>query len=173
MSLQSSLSISVPFIQARERFSPAAYWDANGYAIGYGNHYYLDGSYVRAGDTISQSDALLLLQATAQGFGQKVLSEITAPLTDNQLAALTSLAYNCGSIPPVLRGMINAGASADKIAQQIQVTCITSEGVVSEDLIDRRALEADLYLDKTNPGRVLAFLLLAGLGFAVYKIATG
>ena len=145
MNLDSALDIATPLIASFEGFSSHAYYDVNGYAIGYGNHYYGDGTSVKQGDTITKADALVLLKSTARDYANQILPSIKVDLTDAQLASLISLSYNCGpgavKNSQVLR-LINAGAPAADIQAQYEKTCITAKGVYNETLAQRRLKEA-------------------------------
>ena len=46
MDANNAAALIAPFTASQETFSASPYWDVNGYAIGYGNHYYADGSAV-------------------------------------------------------------------------------------------------------------------------------
>ena len=62
MNAQNAAAAIASFTAGNESFSANPYYDVNGYAIGYGNHYYSDGSTVESSDNpISQSDAFDLL----------------------------------------------------------------------------------------------------------------
>lgn len=167
-----ALQIATNFIADQEDFEPDAYWDTNGYAIGYGNHYYANGSAVQEGDTISQGDALTLLQFYVQQFyNTQVAPKISASLNDNQVAALISLSYNCGSVPGALASLINSGASEDAINAEWQSVCITAGGIPSNALWNRRGDELGLfdtilYNIQQNPGTSIA-IAVAGLGVIV------
>jgi lysozyme len=142
MSLDRAVNIASDFLAGVEGLSLTAYWDVNGYAIGFGNHYYQDGTAVRSGDRISEAGAYDLLGFYSDQFGRYVLSVITQPLNSNELAALISLAYNCGSLPASLRSVINAGVTPGLVAEAIRAACTGG----NPDTIARRAKEAELYL---------------------------
>lgn len=75
-----------------EGFYPNAYTCCGGkLTIGYGH----TGKAVAKG-TISEREARELLEIELNKTKQVVLSIVEVPLTDNQLAALTSFTYNCG-----------------------------------------------------------------------------
>lgn len=136
-----AINIATDFIASVEGFSPNAYWDVNGYAIGYGNHYYEDGSDVQADDTIDKTRANTLLKKVVQGKEQAIRSYVTAPINENQYAALISLAYNCGEgnvRQSQLLQLINARASVDAIKNQFLQTCVTAKGQYMASLYDRR-----------------------------------
>lgn len=80
----------INLIKQLERFSSTAYWDVDGYSIGYGHHG------ARAGQTISQSEAERLLQADLSTFEQAVRS-VNPRLSQNQFDAAVSLCYNIGT----------------------------------------------------------------------------
>lgn len=163
-----ALQIATNFIADQEDFEPNAYWDTNGYAIGYGNHYYMNGSAVQQGDTISKADALTLLQFYVQQFyNGQVQPKISVSLNDNQVAALISLSYNCGSVPNSLASLINEGAGEDAINAQWQSVCVTAGGLPSNALWNRRGDELGLfdtllYNIEQNPGTTIA-VSVAGL----------
>ena len=58
----------IDLIKQLEGFSPTAYWDVDGYSIGYGHH----GAH--AGQTISQAEAERLLMTDLKSFEQTVRS---------------------------------------------------------------------------------------------------
>lgn len=159
------------FIAARESYSASPYWDVNGYAIGYGNHYYEDGSSVSIDDDpISQARAQQILAFYIGQNSAAIASQLTVPQNSNQLAALTSIRYNCGTITTTLLNLINSGADPGAVADQIQKTCTTSGGIPNSDLVERRILEAELYT--TPPGSGTAVLLIAGLWLGLYALYT-
>jgi GH24 family phage-related lysozyme (muramidase) len=167
-----ALNTATSVIASEEGFDGVAYWDSTGWAIGYGNHYYQDGSPVQEGDTIDQPTAQALLQFYVEQFyNMQVAPKITVPLTDNQVAGLTSLAYNCGSVPNSLANLINSGASADQINQQWTSVCVTTGGIYSNALYNRREAEANLFdtisqAIQNNPGTSVA-VGIAGLGVVI------
>ncbi len=168
-----ALSTATSFIADEESFSANPYWDSNGYAIGYGNHYYEDGSAVSADDDpISEDDAMALLSFYVNQNMQAIIAQVTAPLNENQLAALTSLRYNCGTITNAVLNLINSGATAAAVAAQIQMTCTTSGGVSNADLIVRRQQEAALYTSavggiSTNTAMIVGAVALFVVGWIV------
>lgn len=74
-----------------------AYWDENGYAIGYGNHTYEDGSAVKKYDTITADRAVKMLQSYVN---TQILpyfnTHVTAFLSHNQVDSIISFMYNGG-----------------------------------------------------------------------------
>lgn len=166
MSFDNAISIATDFIAGRESFAPSPYWDVNGYAIGYGNHYYEDGSPVTADDgPIDRARAAELLDFFVRQNANAIMSQVTRALTDNQLAALVSLRYNCGTITTKLLNMINSGADPSTVAQQFQNTCINSSGAFNQGLFKRREMEASLFL---GAGGLLSSGLMIILVVAAY-----
>ena len=87
-----SLDVALPYIAGIEGFRANAYRDAAGvWTIGYGHT-----SGVRPNDTISKERADELLRDETTERMDFVLRAVDVPLTANQLAALTSFAYNVG-----------------------------------------------------------------------------
>jgi GH24 family phage-related lysozyme (muramidase) len=164
MNPSESLAIGIPFTGELERFVPYPYWDVNGYAIGYGNHYYEDGSPVEAEDNpITKAEGDHLLAFTLNQVSSSVQSLLQVDVTDSMLAALTDLAYNWGVgnfQQSKLLGLINQGADQDRIIAQWQATATTSGGVSNSDLIRRRVLEAELAYSSSQ---MAGFPLIVGL----------
>jgi lysozyme len=160
-----AIQIVTPFTEGWETFSPAPYFDVDGYAIGYGNHTYEDGTAVAADDDpIDQARAEQLLQFFLNQSANEVLSQVTVPLSDNQLAALTDFAYNAGSITPVLLSVINSGADIQTVAQQLEQSAITAGGVPNTNLANRRIAEAGLYQETGAGTTTIAIVVLAIIG---------
>ena len=71
-----------------------AYKDSGGVlTIGYGH----TGPDVKAGMTITEAQAEMLLMRDLSRFEQSVERSVKVPLTDNQFGALVSFAYNVGT----------------------------------------------------------------------------
>ena len=153
--------IALQFIKQQEApgGKPAlkAYWDHKGYSVGYGH--LTPGSKEDAPPadiTPKEADRLL-----AEDF-QKHKAIADAALGDVQLppksrAAVYSLAYNApGALDSVLP-LIQAG-KFDEAAETWRRTYTTASGEQQPGLVDRRAAEADLFLDgiqdasKPKPG---------------------
>lgn len=148
MDESNAISLATAFGKKREGFRATPYLDAGTLAIGYGNHYYDDGSAVTATDTITEPDAADLISNVMAGKWNAIKPCISVDLTDYQAAGLIDLAYNWGEgnvCKSVLLQLINAGASASDIDAQWKVTAVTSKGVYSHDLYNRRGDESALY----------------------------
>jgi len=168
MDLSNSISVASQFTAGFESFSASPYWDVNGYAIGYGNHYYEDGSAVSADDDpISQDDATALLNFYLLQNANAILAQVTAPLTDNQLAALTDIRYRCGTITTALLNLINSGADPATVGDQISITCITVNGIQDAGEQARADAESGLYQEASglsgNTILIGAALILGGI----------
>ena len=98
----------VTTLEGLETFSPKAYWDVSGWAIGYGSHTYADGSPVQEGDTISQDDAEALLLNNASTLSAWLNSNVKVPLDQGQFDALVIWLYNIGvNWKGVVNGTLN------------------------------------------------------------------
>jgi len=69
---------------------------AGRWTIGWGSTFYEDGKSVKIGNRITQEKADQLFELIVSSFADKVAKEIKTILTDNQFAAIVSLAYNIG-----------------------------------------------------------------------------
>ena len=127
-----------------------AYKDsANIWTIGYGNtRNPYTGLPIKQGDKISKKEALEWLNLTTAGIQSTIKKLVKVKISDKQLAALTSLAYNIGtgafSRSTLLR-LLNAGEDKKKVAAQF-LRWNKVKGVTIPGLTRRRKLEADLYL---------------------------
>lgn len=139
-------------LKEKEGFTGVAVWDVTGYAIGYGNHYYEDGSPVRFGDTITRLRAESLLNFYVNKYSTNVKTVLTKTLNDNQFSAIINYAYNRG-FPTFkktkLLQLINAGADSATVANQFTTEWGTNQ-TYKTVLIKRRAKEAALYQSKSG-----------------------
>lgn len=143
-----AISIATAFAKKREGFRATPYMDAGALRIGYGSGYYDDGSPVIATDTITEPDAADLLTNLLAGKWNAIKPCIRVDLTDYQAAGLTDLAYNWGEgnvCKSQLLQLINQSAAAADIDAQWKKTAVTSKGVYSHDLFNRRGDESALY----------------------------
>ena len=144
-------TLTTSFIASHEGFQGTAYYDVNGWAIGYGNHYYADGTPVQPGDTISQSDAQTLMQSSVQNtYAAGIANRIGEPAWDNmtadQQAAYVDAAYNYGPGSKCLSDSVAAAQSGDSQAMADQLGSLSSNP-------GRRADEAAL-INGTYSGQV-------------------
>ena len=121
MAVIKDIGLTSSFIAQNEAFRSTPYWDVNGWAIGYGNHYNLDGSPVQPGQVISQPDAQVLMQTQIQStYGAGIANRIGEPAWDNltpgQQAAYIDASYNYGPASTCLSDSIAAAQSGDSDA---------------------------------------------------------
>lgn len=116
---------------------PAGIW-----TIGYGRT-----TNVKEGDTCTQEQADTWLTEEANQFAESILGMVKVPLTQNELDALTSLAYNIGLgnlRKSTLMKRINESdfdAAADEFPKWNK-----AGGNVLPGLVKRRRAERDLFL---------------------------
>jgi len=132
-----------------EGFYAVPYWDRTGYSVGYGSQYNWDQKRpVVKTDVIDKETAKnWLLQEAAQDF-EYVKSLVRVKLTDNQLLALSSFAYNIGKAAfadSTLLELLNNGADLATVAAQFD-KWVYSGGVINNGLKSRRKAEKTLFL---------------------------
>lgn len=127
-----------------------AYPDSAGvWTIGYGTTKNPDtGAKIKQGDKITKAKALEWLKKDTASFQAGVKKLVKVPINDNQLAALTSLAYNIGltafSRSTLLR-LLNSKVNKELVAAQF-LRWNRAGGKVVKGLTIRRQLESDLFL---------------------------
>lgn len=126
-----------------------AYQDCVGiWTIGYGHTSAAGPPQVKAGMTISKSEAQALLKTDIEIFCNGVAASLRVPLNDNQFSALVSFAYNIGLAAfresSVLRA-VNAGQF--KTVPGLMALWVKAGGKVIPDLLARRAAEAALFCE--------------------------
>jgi lysozyme len=121
---------------------------ANIPTTGYGNTYYENGTRVQMSDPpITKQRAEELLQLNADRFARKVVNLVKKPITQNQLNALTSFAYNLGSgalASSTLLKKVNVNPNDLTIRNEF-LRWNKTNGVALKGLTNRRIKEADLY----------------------------
>lgn len=132
-----------------EGFSPLAYFDVNGYAIGYGNHYNYDKNrLVLKTDKIDQPTAGRWLDITIAEINTFLNSVLKKTINNNQRTALISLIYNIGNQAfsnSTLLKLINSQASKFDQAKEFN-KWIYASGKINNVLRDRREKEKKIYL---------------------------
>lgn len=131
--------------RSRAYLCPSKVW-----TIGYGNTFYLDGSKVKQGDTITEKDATILLQKTLSDFRLNVLKIVPATLPNTAVDALVSFAYNCG-----VTALKNSTLLKKIKENPLNLKGIEKEfakwnkggGKVLQGLVKRRKLEFEMYED--------------------------
>lgn len=144
-------SLTASFIAPHEGFRPTPYYDVNGWAIGYGNHYNADGSPVQPGQTITQTDAQNLMQdqivnTYAPGIANRIGEPAWSNMSAEQQAAYVDAAYNYGPASSCLNDSVAAAQSGDPNAMASQLGALSSNP-------SRRADEAAL-INGTYDGKV-------------------
>lgn len=124
-----------------------AYKDTGGTAtIGWGSITLPNGSPVHIDDTISKAEADDLFDSEIEQKENAIRDYANNSYTDNQYAALISLAYNAGEgRARDMIDFINSGASVQQVVDKWKGFIITSGGVVTQGLINRRLDESKLY----------------------------
>lgn len=79
-------------LKGHEGLRLEAYWDENGWAIGYGHR-----AGVKEGDTITPEQAEEFFRQDTQWVASAIKDNITVPLSQAQFDALASLVYNVGA----------------------------------------------------------------------------
>ena len=132
-----------------ENFNPVAFWDYKQWSIGYGSGYNWDeGRPVQKGDVIDKATAKQWLLNEAQSNFNEVKSLVQVPISDNQLLALSSFAYNEGNgalAGSTLLKLLNSGADINIVANEFD-KWVYAGGVVSPGLKNRRNAEKQLFL---------------------------
>lgn len=131
-----------------------SYQDEAGiWTIGWGSTYNHDlKRRVQKGDIIDKETALRWLRLDAANAASNVKKVVKVPINQNQLDSLTSFSYNIGDgafAASTLLRKLNAGASKQEVALEFpKWNKVTKNGekVVSNGLVRRRKMEADLFL---------------------------
>lgn len=127
-------------IKTFEGCSLTAFWDVNGYAIGYGHH-----GDVEAGDTITQEQADELLKDDLAGYYESAVNKYDGDynFNQNEFDALVSFCYNCGA--GNLRELLKNGqATREQISTDLP-KYNKAGGVVLNGLVNRRNAELALF----------------------------
>lgn len=127
-----------------------AYPDTGGiWTIGYGTTVNPDtGKPIKEGDTIDKATAERWLKQDIEKRQYALSKLIKVPVNANQLAALTSLAYNIGLgafQTSTLLKLLNRNATKLQVADEF-LKWNKIKGTVSKGLSNRRKLERDLFL---------------------------
>lgn len=149
------------FLQSIEGFSNSAYYDKNGWAICFGNHYHPDGRPVLQGDKVSFSndstEASNYIKMHLENNVYFRLKKIKADLTQNEIDSLCSFVYNYGHLPVPLKKAVesrNVGTVKSLYEQYVKSKDRTGKSVVDQGLVKRRDKEFKLYSTGTVPSIV-------------------
>lgn len=149
------------YIAKWEGFVPDARWDSAQWSIGHGEGWNWDKNRkVQKGDLIDRPTAKRWLIKSTEKFFNGVDSMVKVPVTENQMIALVSLAYNIGlGAPGGKSGLrnsqllkdLNAGKPKSEVAKGFAAYNKAKDnktGVlrVWDALVRRRAGEADYFL---------------------------
>lgn len=150
-----SISISntgKKFIKNEESFSNRAYWDKNGYAICFGNHFHPDGRPVKLGDIVKfEKDSTDADKYLDQHLTQRVyplIRKVNKDLKQNEVDSLCSFIYNVGHIPNNLIKAIR-DEDSNKIREEFKKKN-KSNGEVLQSLKERRKRELNLYFSNVS-----------------------
>lgn len=152
-----------------------AYYDVNGWAIGYGWHNYPNGTAVQQHDTITNAECETQFPQVLKQFSEQVDKALTVTLTNNQFTALVMYAYNrgIGSFRgSSLRKMVNSNPKDTRIPKQFVIEWGTNTAYKTT-LLKRRAGEAKIWQTpdiESDYSSVLYFALFLIAGFILYKI---
>jgi GH24 family phage-related lysozyme (muramidase) len=137
----------VGLLKQLEGFAPIAKWDYQQASVGYGTKARYPG------EKITEKEAEARLNTEASNAESEVKKLLKKPVTQNQLAALTSIAYNTGigNAKYVIQ-RVNRGDDDNSIANYIRTFALsatdskTKKVSYPEGLKNRRNKEANLYL---------------------------
>jgi lysozyme len=135
------------WFRGREAIKYKAYKDGPGFAIGLGHFIKPNESYLLT-KTITQDEVLALFNEDIKWVLEAIRLNVKKPINKNQKLALMSLVYNIGPIgfkSSELLKKLNEGNYA-AAAGLFPITRITSQGVYSQGLVNRRKLEQALFL---------------------------
>jgi lysozyme len=144
-----------------EGFEPNAYKCPAGIiTIGYGATYYMDGTKVKMGDTITKEEAEKLLnEMSEKKYGIYVDEYVKSEINPYQRDALISFAYNCGNSAlknSTLLKKVNKNPMDETISNEF-LKWNKSGGKVLNGLTRRRQAEADLYFTEYIEPQELTF----------------
>ena len=139
----------IELIKKYEGFESKAYKCSAGvWTIGYGATYYMDGTHVKEGDTITLEEAENLLnEMSEKNYGSYVDKYVTSNINPYQRDALISFAYNIGNAnlkSSTLLKKVNNNPT-DKSIKDEFLRWNKAGGKVLKGLTLRREAEAELY----------------------------
>ncbi len=156
----------ISLIKQLEGFSSTAYWDVDGYSIGYGHHG------ARAGQTISQAEAERLLQTDLSAFEHAVRS-VNPRLSQNQFDAAVSLCYNIGATrfrKSTVAALMAADPTPRPDLERHWKEWRIAGGKVNQALVNRREKEWQLYKKNNATPLILGIAAVAAVGVSVLLI---
>lgn len=132
-----------------------AYYDSLGavWTIGWGNTFYSNGSRVKQGDKITKAMADAMITSIMAKKEKELSAFINSnDLTNNEYAALLSIAYNAG-VNGLKRTSIDESLNTktrQETANLIKDSILTSQGSYVQGLKNRRVDESKLFLGEYN-----------------------
>jgi lysozyme len=136
------------FIEGQEGCALGAYWDVNGYSIGFGHH----SPGVVASMSISQEQADELLSGDLTWVEAAVNHLVVVPVSQAQFDALADFVYNEGAGAlqrSTALHLLNSGAAMDKVADALLLWDKKMSGgslVSDSGILQRRRAERALFL---------------------------
>lgn len=131
-------AIGLQLIKKFEGCRLTAYWDVNGYSIGYGHH----ASDITKDMSITQKVADEFLKKDVAKY-EKAVNALKYEFNQNQFDALVDFAYNCGA-GNLLKLTANNTRSIQQISYKIPAYC-KAGGVRLMGLVKRRNAEKVLF----------------------------
>lgn len=144
--------VGVKMIERFEGLATKAYYDVNGYAIGYGSHF-ANGKAVVAGQTCTQAQAEeYLIQFVQSDIVSTICSNVKVNITQQMFDALCSLLYNIGA-PRLHSSTVLAKLNSGdyKGAAEHFLDWNKSGGAFNPTLYARRQSEAQYFLSGGIP----------------------
>lgn len=143
---------TMALIRKHEGFSKKAYWDVNAYRTGYGSDTITDKhgniKKVTKSSTVSKEDAERDLVRRSQIFANEARKQVGAEhwdkLPPDAQAALTSVAYNYGSLPKKVAKSVKTG-NLNQISESVRELQVHNNGINK----GRRNNEADIIKSAT------------------------
>ena len=135
------LKLSEPGLQLLKKFEGlrlVAYWDVNGYSIGYGHH----GGDVTQGMKITQKEAEDFLKKDVAKF-ENAVNALKYDFNQNQFDALVDFTYNCGA-GNLKKLTADNTRTIREISGKITAYC-KANGVALPGLVNRRRAEKQLF----------------------------
>ena len=139
---------AIDLIKKYEGFKPQSYQDSVGvWTIGYGTTR-INGQPVKAGMTITEDQALQLVQQEVNKLWSQIESILKVKINDNQMNALVDFAYNLGFNAlktSTLMRLVNE-SKFDEAANQFP-RWVYAGGKVLPGLVKRREAEKQLFIE--------------------------
>lgn len=160
-----NLKISSSGLQLLKKFEGcrlSAYWDVNGYSIGYGHH----GADVTKDMKITQKEADEFLKKDIAKF-EKAVNALKYDLNQNQFDALVDFAYNCG-VGNLKKLTADNTRTLKEISGKITAYC-KANGVALAGLVNRRRAEKSLF-DKPVEDPEGSFMICPHCGGKIYGV---